>query len=55
MRFFRTILAALKEIFEVSAYERFCSREKVEVSRESYASFVRESSEARNQHIVRCC
>ncbi len=55
MRFFRTILAALKEIFEESAYERFCSREKVEVSRESYASFVREGSEARNQHIVRCC
>jgi len=55
MRFFRTILAALKEIFEESAYERFCSREKVEVSRESYASFVRESREARNKHIVRCC
>jgi hypothetical protein len=54
MTIFRTILAALKEIFEESAYERFRAREKVGASRESYALFLQETDQARQQKI-RCC
>ncbi len=54
MTFLRVFLATLKEIFEESAYERFCVRERVGVSRESYAHFLMEGSLAREQKI-RCC
>jgi hypothetical protein len=54
MTFLRVVLATLKEIFDESAYERFCVREGVEVSRESYAHFLMESDAARGQK-VRCC
>jgi len=54
MKFFRVVRAMLREIFEESAYERFCGREKVAVSRESYAMFLRETDQAK-QRKVRCC
>jgi hypothetical protein len=54
MTVFRTILAVFKEIFEESAYERFCAREKLDVSPESYTLFLRETDQARRQQI-RCC
>ena len=46
--------AAIKEIFEESAYARFLEREQVEPSRHSYAAFLREQelSKARRP---RCC
>ena len=54
MTFLRVLLATLKEIFEESAYERFCAREGVAVGRESYAHFLMESDAAREQK-VQCC
>jgi len=54
MKFFRIIRAMLREIFEESAYERFCTREEIAVGRESYAQFLRETEQARQQK-VRCC
>jgi hypothetical protein len=54
MTFLRVLLATLKEIFDESAYERFCAREGVEVSCESYSHFLMESDAARQQN-VRCC
>ena len=41
MKVIRVIRAMLREIFEESAYERFCAREGVARGRESYAAFVR--------------
>jgi hypothetical protein len=55
MRFFGIIRAVLREVFEEAAYERFCAREKVAVTPESYAKFVRENGEARSKKVVRCC
>jgi hypothetical protein len=54
MKFFRVLRAVLREVFEEAAYERFCAREKTEVSRDSYAVFLRETDQAK-QHKVRCC
>ena len=54
MKFFRIIRAILRDVFEESAYERFCTREKVEVSSESYARFLRETEQATQQR-VGCC
>jgi hypothetical protein len=54
MKFFRIIRDALREVFEESAYERFCAREQIGVGRESYALFLEETDQAR-QHKVRCC
>jgi hypothetical protein len=54
MKFFRTIRAVLREVFEEAAYERFCVRESAEVNRESYARFLQETDRA-NQQTVRCC
>ena len=54
MKFFVTIRAVLREIFEESAYERFCAREGVSISRESYALFLGETDQAREQK-VKCC
>ncbi len=54
MRLFRTVLAILREIFEESAYERFCEREQTGASRESYARFLKETAQARRQKIS-CC
>jgi hypothetical protein len=54
MTLFRTVLAIFREIFDEAAYERFCAREGVEVSRESYVKFLRETDAARDQK-VKCC
>jgi len=54
MKLFRTIRAVLREVFEESAYERFCARERIGKSRESYARFLHESDLAKQQK-VRCC
>ena len=54
MRFFRVLRAILREVFEQAAYDRFCARESVGKSSESYAQFLRESERARQQKI-RCC
>ncbi len=54
MKFFRIIRAILREVFEESAYERFCAREKVGMGCESYALFLQETDRAR-QKKVRCC
>jgi len=53
MKILRILRAMLREIFEESAYQRFCQREGVAPGQESYASFLRQtnSSEAK----VRCC
>jgi len=50
MKVIRMLRAILREIFEESAYERFCSREGVARGRESYAAFVRGGKVT-----VRCC
>jgi hypothetical protein len=54
MRFFRIVREVLREVFEEAAYERFCVREKIVSGRESYARFLEESDQARQQK-VRCC
>jgi len=54
MKVFRVLLATLKEIFEESAYERFCEREGLGRNRESYATFLLEGDRAKRPK-VRCC
>ena len=54
MSLLRTFAAILREIFEESAYERYCARERIEPSREAYASFLRELDATRGTK-VRCC
>jgi len=41
MKLFGVLKAILREVFEESAYERFCAREGIARGRESYAAFVR--------------
>lgn len=41
MKIVQVLRAILREIFEESAYERFCEREGVKQGRDSYAAFVR--------------
>ncbi len=50
MKVVRMLLAIFREIFEESAYERFCAREGIRRGRESYAAFVRGRSVK-----VKCC
>ncbi len=45
--------AALREIFDESAYRRFLWRERAPVSRASYAAFLRERDQ--RPHRPRCC
>ena len=54
MRFLRVLRAVLREVFEEAAYERFCVREQMRVSPESYALFLQETNQARS-HKVQCC
>jgi hypothetical protein len=54
MKFFRVVREMLREIFEESAYERFCTREGVRINRESYADFLTETSRAKHPK-VKCC
>ena len=52
MNFLQMLRAVLREIFEESAYERFCRREGVPRSRDSYARFLRQAS---SRPKVKCC
>ena len=48
------VRAALKEIFDESAYARFLMRRQLRTSREAYAEFLRENETTR-QRRARCC
>jgi hypothetical protein len=48
------LFAALREIFDESAYTRFLSRHQLVVSRESYAAFLREQEFIKSRR-HRCC
>lgn len=50
----RILLAALREIFDESAYARFLHRNEQQSSRESYAAFLRERENAQARK-PRCC
>jgi hypothetical protein len=50
MKALRVLQAILREIFEESAYERFCMREGVLRGRDSYAVFLRQ-----RRVRVKCC
>ena len=54
MKVLRVIMAILREVFEESAYERFCAREGVGPSRVSYANFLLEADRTKRPK-VRCC
>ena len=53
-RLFRLLLAALREIFDESAYQRFLAREGLPPSRGSYARFLRELEISKLRR-PRCC
>ena len=48
------LIAALREIFDESAYQRFLNRNGLMSSRLSYAEFLKESEYAKARH-PRCC
>jgi hypothetical protein len=48
------LLDILREIFDESAYERFLQLHRSEISRESYAEFLREHELAKVRR-PRCC
>ena len=52
--FFRLLYAALREIFDESAYARFLQRQKVESSPAAYRAFQRDGEAARARR-PRCC
>ena len=52
MKFFRLLRAVLREIFDESAYERFCAREGLQCGQKSYALFLLKGSKDIR---VRCC
>ena len=54
MNFLKLCRAILREIFEESAYERFCSTNGLRPGRDSYRSFIRQSAAAKNAR-VKCC
>jgi hypothetical protein len=54
MNFLRTLRAMLREIFDESAYERFCAREGLRPCRDSYARFLSEAGWHKERK-VRCC
>jgi len=54
MRLFRLLRQILREVFEESVYERFCTREKLGVGVESYSRFLRDSEPTKHPR-VRCC
>ena len=54
MTFFRLVLAAMREIFEESAYQRFCAREDVPPGRDAYMRFMRELNESKASKL-KCC
>ena len=54
MRVLRIIRAILSEIFDESAYRRYCERGELAMSWESYAGFLKESSATKDRR-VKCC
>jgi hypothetical protein len=54
MRLLSLLMAALREIFDESAYARFLSRRQIVSSREAYAAFCRECDTAKARR-PRCC
>jgi hypothetical protein len=53
-RIFNILLAALREIFDESAYARFLSTRNLSASRLSYAAFLKEQ-EGLKARRPRCC
>jgi hypothetical protein len=53
-RTFTIFAAALREIFEESAYERFLAREQVATSPVAYRDFLRETDDAKARR-PKCC
>jgi hypothetical protein len=54
MKLIRLLHEILREIFEESAYERFCARQGVLPGAPSYASFLRETGTGTRPK-VKCC
>ena len=52
MKLFRILRAALREIFDEAAYERFCKREQLAEGQASYSRFVKQTTAKQK---VRCC
>ena len=52
--FVETVLAALREIFDESAYQRFLARRSMVSSSASYAAFLHETEHMRARR-PRCC
>ena len=52
MRYLRLLLAILREIFDESAYERFCAREGANQGRRSYSDFLRQREKIKK---MTCC
>jgi hypothetical protein len=53
-RSFAVFIAALREIFEESAYERFLARAQVESSPAAYGNFLRETEDTKVRR-PKCC
>jgi hypothetical protein len=51
---FGLFVAALREIFDESAYQRFLDRSQLESSVNAYAAFLRENDQAKSRR-PRCC
>jgi hypothetical protein len=54
VRAFRVIVAALREIFDESAYERFLAQHELTSSAAAYSSFCHERDHSRARR-PRCC
>ncbi len=52
--FFELLRAALREIFDEAAYQRFLARAGMGASQASYAEFLREHEAAKSRR-PRCC
>ena len=52
MRYLRQLLAILREIFDETAYKRFCAREGVREGRMSYSDFLRQRERIKK---MSCC
>jgi hypothetical protein len=54
MKLLHIIRAILREIFDESAYDRFCTREGLVADKGSYARFLRQCDPS-TRPTVRCC
>jgi hypothetical protein len=54
IRSFAVLAAALREIFDESAYQRFLDRSRLESSPNAYAIFLQENEQAKSRR-PRCC